>query len=567
MRWFHFGSVIITFVLMITLSACGGSSATSPIPPTSSPSESMTSEEESIPVTGGIRDPRVVFPDIEMAAFNNPTEINNPYFPLQPGLQYVYEGFTRQDDKNIPHRKIVSITELTKDVAGIETVVTYTEDYSDGELLEAEIAFYAQDDEGNVWFMGEYPEVYAAGEVLEAQAWIASIDGAQAGIVMPAEPEVDSRSYAQGWGPDLSWTDRRRIVALGQQVCAPLGCYEDVLVTEESNQQQPDAVQVKFYAPEVGEIKVGWSESLELLSLTELTPEALVEIHSAALELEASALVYSKEVYGETAPIKSPAEPDPTAAAEFWELDPNNFSDSTVINNAWMPMQSGTRWVHEGTALDDEGNQIIRRIEFTVTDLTKEIGGVQTVVAWIVDYTDDEIVEKELAFYAQDKDGNVWYLGEHPEEYEAGEFVEAKPWIHGIEDARGGVKMLADPKPGLPDYYQGWGPAVDWSDFSHIDQVGQETCVRVACYQDVLVIAETSLGEADAFQLKYYAPNVGEVRVDWGGEDTTQEKLELIEFTQLSPEELAEVRAMAMELEQHAYEVSSDVYGETSPME
>ena len=107
--------------------------------------------------------------------------------------------------------------------------------------------------------------------------------------------------------------------------------------------------------------------------MTELTPEALVEIHSAALDLEASALARSKEVYAMTVPIKYPA--DPTGVAEFWELDPADFIDSTVINNIWMPMQPGTRWVHEGTALDDEGNPIIRRIEFTVTDLTKEIAG------------------------------------------------------------------------------------------------------------------------------------------------------------------------------------------------
>jgi hypothetical protein len=561
MRWYQFCSTIVAFLLMIILSACGAH----PSPGYISPTEPTTILSRNVPIRELTHNPSVVFPDLEMASFNNPTEINNTYFPLEPGLQYIYEGFTWEGNKKIPHRKTVSVTELTKEVAGVETLVTYTEDYSEDGLLEAEIAFYAQDDEGNVWFLGEYPEVYDAGEVLESQAWIAGFDGAEPGIVMPAEPEPDTLSYAQGWGPDMSWTDRRRIVGLDQQVCAPAGCYEEVLVAEEFSQEQPNVSQVKFYAPEVGEVKVGWSESLELISQTELTSEALVEVHSAALALEASALVHSTEVYAVTVPIKYPAEP--AAAAEFWELDLDNFIDATVINNVWMPMQPGTRWVYEGTALDDEGNPILRRIEFTVTDLTKEIAGVQTVVALIVDYTDAEAVEKEIAFYAQDKDGTIWYLGEYPEEYEDGEFVAAQPWIHGIEDARAGIKMLADPKPDLPNYYQGWGPAVDWSDFSQVDQVGQETCVPVGCYQDVLVIAESSLGETDAYQLKYYAPNVGEVRVGWRGEDTTQEELELIELTQLSAEELAEVRAIVLELEQHAYEVSSDVYGQTPPME
>ena len=97
--------------------------------------------------------------------------------------------------------------------------------------------------------------------------------------------------------------------------------------------------------------------------------------------------------------------------------------------------------------------------------------------------------------------------------------------------------------------------------------MGQETCVPVDCYTDVLVIAESSLGEVDAYQLKYYARGVGEVRVGWKGADAAKEELELIELVQLSPEELAEVRAEALALEEHAYEISKDVYSQTSPME
>jgi hypothetical protein len=100
-----------------------------------------------------------------------------------------------------------------------------------------------------------------------------------------------------------------------------------------------------------------------------------------------------------------------------------------------------------------------------------------------------------------------------------------------------------------------------------VDQMGQETCVPVDCYQDVLVIAESSLGEVDAYQLKYYARSVGEVRVGWKGEDATQEDLELVELVQLSAEELAEVHAMTLELEKHAYEISAGVYDQTTPIE
>jgi hypothetical protein len=98
--------------------------------------------------------------------------------------------------------------------------------------------------------------------------------------------------------------------------------------------------------------------------------------------------------------------------------------------------------------------------------------------------------------------------------------------------------------------------------------MGQETCVPVECYQDVLVIAESSASEPDAEQLKYYAPGVGNVRVGWRGEgEKTQETLELVKLEQMGPEAMAEVRAKALELEKSAYENSKDVYAHTPALE
>lgn len=571
MHYFRIGSLSLTLLLLIAISACGGAAPATPQPsrPTTAAPVATEPPEVTEPTAEPTEDPEFALEDLSSATFDNSTEINNKYFPMTAGVEYVYEGFTREGSNQIPHSIIFTVTDLTKEVEGVQSVVAYIVDYSDEELVEAEIAFYAQDNNGNVWFMGEYPEVYEYGEIVEAPAWIPPLKGAKAGIVMKADPQLGMTSYAQGWGPAVGWNDRGRVVGLGEKTCVPLGCYEDVLITEEFSHTQPNAAQVKHYAPGIGNIKVtfeGGDASKETLDLTEqnqLGPEAMAEVRAAALELEQSALEHSKEVYAATEPLKYA--PDPETVAQFWQLDSVNFSNSANITNAWMPMQPGTRWVHEGTAVDDEGNQFIRRIEFTVTDLTKEIAGVNTTVAWIVDYNDDEIIEKEIAFYAQDNDGNVWYFGEYPEEYENGEFVKASPWIHGIEDARAGIKMVANPQLDIPKYYQGWGPAVDWSDYGQIDQVGAETCVAVDCYNDVLVIAESSLGEVDAYQLKYYARSVGEVRVGWKGEDATQEDLELIAHEQLSPDQLTEINEMALELEAHAYEVSAEVYSNTSP--
>jgi hypothetical protein len=279
------------------------------------------------------------------------------------------------------------------------------------------------------------------------------------------------------------------------------------------------------------------------------------------------------------APTPAPTQPPPpTAEAEptpeptldlmsqLEDFDPANFDDPTNIDNPWYPMKPGTQWIYEGST-EDKGFIIPHRIVFTVTDLTKVIADVRTVVAWVEDYSEGLLVESELAFYAQDNDGKVWYLGEYPEEYKNGVFVDAPAWIAGLKGAKPGIKMQAKPREGMPSYSQGWGPAVNWTDYSQVDQMGQETCVPADCYQDVLVIAESSLEETDAFQLKYYAHGVGEVRVGWRGADANKETLELVEVVQLSPEALAEVHALALEQEERAYKISKEVYDQTPPIE
>jgi hypothetical protein len=267
----------------------------------------------------------------------------------------------------------------------------------------------------------------------------------------------------------------------------------------------------------------------------------------------------------------------PTAAAStgseatekpFEDFDPNKFDRSTNIDNEWMPLKPGTRYIYEGTTIEDDGTAVPHRVEINVTDLTKLIGGIRSVVTWDLDYSDNQLVEAELAFFAQDTDGNVWRMGEYPEAYEDEKLIEAPTWIHGFEDAQAGIMMKAKPQLGTPSYSQGWGPAVDWTDRGQVDQIGQKTCVPADCYEDVLVIAETSQSEPNAFQLKYWARGVGNVRVGWrGAGEKTKETLELTEVVQLSPEALAEARTKALELEKSAYENSKNVYSHTPPLE
>jgi hypothetical protein len=255
-----------------------------------------------------------------------------------------------------------------------------------------------------------------------------------------------------------------------------------------------------------------------------------------------------------------------TGSAEDFERA--RFDNPAHIDNRWLPFPPGTQFVYEGSAIVDEGRQS-RRVVTTVTDLTKVIDGVRTLVIWETDYTAGKLSEPELAFFAQDNDGNVWLVGEYPEEYENGKFDKAPAWISGQKGARAGITMLANPRLGAPSYAQGYAPPpVDFRDHGKVYKLGQHTCVPVDCYENVLVTEEFNPDEPGAYQLKYYAPGVGNVRVGWRGEkEEEKETLELVEYHRhLSPEALAEVRREATEMDRRAYE-RSEVYRETPPAE
>ncbi len=269
---------------------------------------------------------------------------------------------------------------------------------------------------------------------------------------------------------------------------------------------------------------------------------------------------------GQAALAPAPAGQVPERQHE--DFDPKQFSHPTAISNPYSPMKPGTRYTFEGTTIEDDGTAVPHRVVINVTDLTKVIGGVRSVVSWDLDYSDNQLVEAELAFFAQDDHGNVWRMGEYPEEYEDGKLLAAPTWIHGIEEAVAGIEMRANPEPGSPSYSQGWGPGVKFTDRGQVDQAGQKTCVPVKCYEDVVVIAEVSGAEKDAQQLKYFARDVGNIRVGWRGKgEKTKETLELVTVEQLSAAALAEVRAAALKLEQSAYATSKNVYAKTPPLE
>jgi hypothetical protein len=250
------------------------------------------------------------------------------------------------------------------------------------------------------------------------------------------------------------------------------------------------------------------------------------------------------------------------------DFDRARFDVSSArITNQWFPLEPGTQYVYKGHAFDG-GERLERKVISTVTDFTKVVAGVRARVLWDRDYDDGELIESELAFFAQDTDGNVWHLGQYPEEYEDGRLEKAPAWIEGAKGARAGLAMKAEPTQG-PSYAQGFAPApLFWDDRARVYKTGVSTCVPVDCYDNVLVMEEFEVRKPKAFQLKFYAPGVGGVRVGWrGAKEEEKETLKLVRLRQLGEEAMNEVRQDVLALEERAYEIKADVYGHTSPIE
>ena len=123
---------------------------------------------------------------------------------------------------------------------------------------------------------------------------------------MLGEPKLGTPSYSNGWAPSVEFTDRAVVDQVNQKTTVPAGSYENVLVIDEFNNEEPGAHQLKYYAPGVGNVRVGWrgdatdQENLELVKFEELSAEELAKAREAALKLEQSAYDGSKEVYGPT---------------------------------------------------------------------------------------------------------------------------------------------------------------------------------------------------------------------------------------------------------------------------
>jgi hypothetical protein len=204
------------------------------------------------------------------------------------------------------------------------------------------------------------------------------------------------------------------------------------------------------------------------------------------------------------------------------QIDPGNFVD--VIDNPYLPFPVGASWTYEGTEDGETEN-----VEVTVTPERKEIMGISaTVVRDTVTNSDGDVVEDTYDWYAQDRDGNVWYLGEDSTEFENGKAVGTSgSWEAGVDGALPGIVMQAHPEAGQAyrqEYYVG-----EAEDLAEVDRLDATESVPFGAFDQLVVIKEWNPLEPDVVEEKYFAPNVGlvlEVKTE-GGDGRS----ELTEFT------------------------------------
>ena len=198
--------------------------------------------------------------------------IDNTYWPMPPGATWVY----RESDPQGDAQKVkVTVTTRTRDISGIRATVVHDKVTAQGELIENTFDWYAQDVCGNVWYLGENTKEYENGQVVStAGSWEHGVDGAMAGVVVPADPQVGMTYRQEYYAGEAE--DAAEILSLDEQAQVPAGHFVDVLLTKDFTPLHPRILEYKLYAPGVGPVLVfgvsGGSDREELLRYTVPAP-------------------------------------------------------------------------------------------------------------------------------------------------------------------------------------------------------------------------------------------------------------------------------------------------------
>lgn len=211
-------------------------------------------------------------PTVRSAAGPDPANFTHPqpntYFPLTPGFVTKFRG---TDSGQVFHERVL-VTHKTKQIQGVKArVLLDVLRRADGTVAEKTHDWYAADNDGNVWYLGEDTATYHRDDTVGSRegSWEAGAHGAVAGLIMPADPKPTDayrQEYWPGHAEDQGW-----VVAAHENKKVPAGSYRDVIRTYEWSRLEKNVVGLKFYAPGVGPIidrELG-GEDFVLVSVTQ----------------------------------------------------------------------------------------------------------------------------------------------------------------------------------------------------------------------------------------------------------------------------------------------------------
>jgi hypothetical protein len=182
----------------------------------------------------------------------------------------------------------------------------------------------------------------------------------------------------------------------------------------------------------------------------------------------------------------------------------DDFPNPTTIDNPYFPLVPGTKFLYHGMKADASTKDVMK-----VTRDTKEILGVQCVVVRDTAWEDGVLVEDTQDWYAQDRCGNVWYMGEDTKEYdENGNVVSTEgSWEAGIDGAKPGFLMESHPRVG-DTYYQEYSKDVAEDQAKVISRSAHLT-VPYGSFKHCVETKEWSRLTPDEITHKYYARGIG----------------------------------------------------------
>jgi hypothetical protein len=204
--------------------------------------------------------------DPAISPANFVSKIDNPYFPLKPGTNFIYEG---QTSEGFTHNEFF-VTRNTRVILGVTCVEVHDSVFLDGELAEDTLDWFAQDKDGNVWYFGENTHELEDGLITTIDGtFMAGVDGAKPGIIMKAHPAVGD-FYRQEF--DLANAeDFAETLSVSDSVVVPAGSFSGCLKSQETTPLETDLLEFKFYAPGVGNvltIDANTGERIQLIRIT-----------------------------------------------------------------------------------------------------------------------------------------------------------------------------------------------------------------------------------------------------------------------------------------------------------